>query len=117
LLQSLGGTLTPLALVSVGLQLRLESLRCNIRPLATGLVFKLLLGPAVIAIVYVEWLHVQGQTIRITLFESAMGPMIGGAIVAIQNGLNPTLISLMVAIGIALSFLTLPAWWYVLQAI
>jgi predicted permease len=116
-LQSLGSTLTPLALVSVGLQLHLEDIRGNIDALATGLVFKLLVGPALVALIYVWWLHAQGQTIRITLFESAMGPMIGGAIVGIQHGLNPALITLMVAFGIALSFVTLPAWWYVLQAI
>jgi len=46
-----------------------------------------------------------------------MGPQIGGAIVAIQHDLNPTLITLMVGIGITLSFITLPAWWYVLRAI
>jgi predicted permease len=106
-LRSLGGTLTPLALVSV--------LRGNVSALATGLAFKLLIGPALLALVYVWWLHAHGQTMRITLFESAMGPQIGGAIVAIQHGLNPTLITLMVGIGITLSFATLPAWWYLLQ--
>lgn len=116
-LRSLGGTLAPLALVSVGLQLHLEDFRGNIKALAAGLAFKLLVGPALVAVAYVWWLNAHGQTIQITLFESAMGPQIGGAIVAIQHGLNPTLITLMVAIGITLSFLTLPVWWYVLQAI
>ncbi len=116
-LRSLGGTLTPLALVSVGMQLHLDQLRGNISALATGLSFKLLIGPAVLALVYVWWLHARGQTMQITLFESAMGPQIGGAIVAIQHDLNPTLITLMVGIGITLSFATLPAWWYLLQGI
>jgi hypothetical protein len=42
-----------------------------------------------------------------------MGPQIGGAIVAMQYGLSPSLITLMVGIGIgiALSFLTLPLWY------
>jgi hypothetical protein len=116
-LRSLAGTLTSLALVSVGLQLHLDEIRGNISALAAGLAFKLLIGPALMALVYVWWMHAQGRTIRVTLFESAMGPMIGGAIVAIQHGLNPTLITLMVGIGITLSFLTLPVWWYLLQAV
>jgi len=37
--------------------------------------------------------------------------------VAIQHGLNPPLITLLMGVGIALSFLTLPMWWYVLQGI
>jgi predicted permease len=70
-----------------------------------------------LGLLYVGWLHAHGEAIRITLFESAMGPMIGGAIVAMQNDLNPPLITLMVGLGITLSFLTLPGWWYLLGAV
>jgi malate permease and related proteins len=111
----LAATLAPLALVSVGLQLRLDDLNGNRYPLALGLGFKLLVAPLVIALLYVGLLRATGEVIRVTLFESAMGPMIGGAIVAIQHGLNPPLITLMVGVGITLSFVTLPAWWYGLQ--
>jgi GTP-binding GTPase Middle Region len=38
-------------------------------------------------------------------------------IVAIEHKLDPPLVTLMVGIGIPLSFLTLPLWWYVLQGI
>jgi len=46
-----------------------------------------------------------------------MGPQIGGAIVAMQYGLNPALITLMVGVGIALSFLTLPLWYLAMAAV
>ncbi len=114
-LRRLGDTLSPLALVSVGLQLRLNQLRGNSSPLALGLSFKLLLAPLLLAILYIGVLRATGEVVRVTLFEAAMGPQIGGAIVAIQHGLNPPLITLMVGIGITLSFLTLPVWWYALQ--
>jgi hypothetical protein len=55
------------------------------------------------------------EVTRVTLFEAAMGPQIGGAIVAAQHGLNPPLVSLMVGVGISLSFLTLPLWSYALH--
>jgi hypothetical protein len=116
-LSRLGETLVPLALVSVGFQLRLDQLDGIKVPLAIGLAFKLLLGPLVLALVYVEMLRATGNVIQITLFESAMGPQIGASIVAIQHGLNPPLITLLVGIGITLSFLTLPIWWYVLQGV
>jgi hypothetical protein len=106
-----------LALVSVGLQLRLDQLQGNRSPLMLGLSFKLLLAPLLLAILYIGVMRVSGEEIRITLFEAAMGPQIGGAIVAIQHGLNPALITLMVGIGIMLSFVTLPAWWYALQTL
>lgn len=107
----LGDTLAPLALVSVGLQLRLDQLSGNRAPLGLGLGFKLVLGPLLIALVYFGALSWNGEVSRVTIFEAAMGPQIGGAIVAMQYGLSPSLITLMVGVGIALSFLTLPLWY------
>jgi malate permease and related proteins len=114
-LKRLGDTLAPLALVSVGLQLRFDQTRGIESALATGLGFKLLLAPAVLAVLYSSVLGQTEEITRVTLFEAAMGPQIGGAIVAIQHGLNPPLVSLMVGLGISLSFLTLPLWSYVLH--
>jgi hypothetical protein len=110
-LHRLGDTLAPLALVSVGLQLRLDQLSGNRVPLGLGLGFKLVLGPLLIALVYFGALSWEGETSRVTIFEAAMGPQIGGAIVAMQYGLSPSLITLMVGVGIVLSFLTLPLWY------
>jgi hypothetical protein len=117
ILARLGGTLAPLALVSVGLQLRLDGLRARLRPLAVGLSLKLLVAPLVLAILYLGVLRATGITMRVTLFEAAMGPMIGGAIVATQHGLDPPLVSLMVGIGTLAAFATLPMWWYLLQTV
>jgi malate permease and related proteins len=115
-LRRLGDT-PPLALVSVGLQLRLDQLSGIRVPLSIGIAFKLLVGPALVMLVYVGLLRAAGNVVQITLFESAMGPMIGASIVAIQHGLNPPLITLLVGFGITASFLSLPLWWYVLQGV
>jgi predicted permease len=109
-LKRLGDTLAPLALVSVGLQLRFDQTRGIKTALALGLAFKLLLAPAVLALLYFSFARTGDDVARVTLFEAAMGPQIGGAIVAIQHGLNPPLVSLMVGVGITLSFITLPLW-------
>ena len=69
ILSRLGATLAPLALVSVGLQLRLDALRGNRAPLALGLGFKLLGAPALLALVYLGLLHARSIDMRITLFE------------------------------------------------
>ena len=68
-----------------------------------------------LALLYSGILGRTEEITRVTLFEAAMGPQIGGAIVAIQHGLNPPLVSLMVGLGISLSFLLLPLWAYVLH--
>ena len=84
--------------------------------MACGLGIKLLLAPLVLAVIYVKLLGATGTVAHVTLFEAAMGPQIGGAIVATQYGLDPPLVTLMVGIGSVVAFLTLPIWWYALQA-
>jgi predicted permease len=116
-LGKLGGTLAPLALVSVGYQLRLAELRGRFAALSAGLAFKLVMGPALIMALFTGALGASGQTIEVTIFEAAMAPQIGASIVALEHKLEPPLVTLMVGIGIPLSFLTLPLWWYVLQGV
>lgn len=115
LLKRLGDTLAPLALLSVGLQLRLGHVAEHKRNLALGLVFKLVLAPLAIYLLYVQLLGAHGQTIQVTVFEAAMPPMITAAIVASEHDLDPPLVNLMVAVGLILSFFTLSAWWWVLR--
>jgi predicted permease len=117
LLKRLGGTLIPLALVSVGYQLRLSAVRGKTTALATGLLFKLVLAPALILIFFAGLSGVEGQAMRVTIFEAAMPPMIGASIVAMNHELDPPLLTLMIGVGIPLSFLTLPAWWYLLTLV
>jgi malate permease and related proteins len=109
-LDRLGATLTPVALISVGCQLRLGWMRDTWRPLSVGLLYKLVLGPAIVAALLILGLHAGGTMIQVTVFEAAMGPMIGGSIVAMENDLDPRLVSLMVGLGIPLSLLTAAAW-------
>jgi predicted permease len=115
LLRRLGGTLVPLALASVGYQIQWKSMRSKLREVGIGLAFKLALGPALVALVLVGIFAARGETIQITIFEAAMAPQIGAAIVALDHDLDPQLVTLMVGIGTPLSFLTLPLWWQLLQ--
>lgn len=117
LLKRLGDTLAPLALVSVGLQLRLGHIAEHKRNLVLGLAFKLLLAPLAIYLLYVQLFGAHGQVIQVTLFEAAMPPMITAAIVASEHELDPPLANLMVAIGLILSFITLSVWWWLLRGV
>lgn len=117
LLKRLGDTLAPLALLSVGLQLRLGHLAEHRRNLALGLGFKLILAPLAVFLFYVPLLGAHGQAIQVTLFEAAMPPMITAAIVASEHELDPELSTLMVAVGLILSFFTLSGWWWLLQGV
>lgn len=103
-------TLVPLALISVGGALSFDAARLKRerRPLAWGLLYKLALAPALMAAFLVAAGHARGEAARITVLESAMGPMITGAIVAEEYGLDAELCSLMVSVGVPLCLVTVP---------
>jgi predicted permease len=110
ILEKLGSTLTPLALFSVGFQLHFGGLKAVVNPLASGLAYKLLLGPAIIYLLYVTLLGATGTVVQVTIFEAAMAPMITAGIIAIDHDLKPQLVGMLVGIGIPLSFVTLYFW-------
>ena len=104
-----------IALVSVGYQLQLSQVRGKVAALTVGLVFKLALAPALILLLFAGLLGAGGQTLRVTVLQAAMAPIIGASIVAIDHELNRRCSPLMVGVGIPLSFLTLPVWWRLLS--
>jgi malate permease and related proteins len=110
LLQSLGSALTPLALVSVGLQLTLARQHFPPTAFSVGLIYKLLLAPALIWLLYVKLAGQSGLGIDVSILEAAMAPMITPSIIAMENNLNPPLASLFVGIGIPISLLTVYGW-------
>ena len=115
ILQKLGSTLTPLALVSVGFQLQFGGIRQVLKPLATGLAYKLLFGPALIFLLYSVIIGATGSVVQVTIFEAAMPPMITAGIIAIDHDLRPQLVGMLVGIGIPLSFITLHLWHLLLK--
>ena len=111
-LQRIGDTLAPLALLSVGLQLRFDALREHRWLLGLGLGYKLLVCPALVLLVLLAGPQGDGSQMarHVSVIEAAMPPMIGAAIVAAQANLAPQLVSMMIGIGIPLGLATVPAW-------
>jgi predicted permease len=117
LLVRVGDMVAPLALLSVGCQLRIGAVIANAGKLGLGLAFKLVLAPLAMTALLCGLLGLEGEATQITLFETAMPPMIGGAVVAMEHKLDPPLTTLMVGIGIPAAFVTLPLWHAVLASI
>lgn len=112
--QKLGSTVTPIALVAVGLQLKIERYSKHWKFLGLGLFFKLIITPAFFYILYKTILGGKGVVIDVSIMESAMAPMITAAILASTYGLKPKLSNMMIGFGIPLSFLTLAFWYLIL---
>ncbi len=113
--EKLGATTVPLALVSVGSQLKWQKLDHDAKPLFWGLLFKLILFPAFIFVLYFLILKQRGEMIEIAFLESAMGPMVTAAIIASAHRLEPKLCNLILGVGIPLSFVTLTFWYLVMK--
>lgn len=116
-LLKIGSLVTPLALLSVGLQLTFDRKSQHWKFLRLGLFFKLLLIPLVIFVLYVFIFNQHSEVIKITIMETAMAPMITGAILASTYGLKPKLSSMMIGFGIPISFVTLAFWYFILSFI
>ncbi len=114
-LKNLGATLTPIALVSIGLQLRFSGIREMLRPLAFGLFCKLVLAPALIYFLYVTATGGKGLLVQVSILQAAMPPMITGAIIASEYGLNARLSTLLAGVGVVVSAVTLTIWYLVVQ--
>lgn len=110
----LARTITPVAMVSVGLQLKIEMRSSHWGFLGLGLFFKLIFAPMLIWIIYRIVFNQVGQEMKICVLEAAMAPMVTAVIVASAYGLKPKFSSLMLSIGIPLSLATVLIWNYFL---
>ena len=114
-LMKLGATTVPLALVSVGSQMQWKKIEKKEGfHLFIGLLFKLVLLPLLILVIYKYIFHQSGDVIDICILEAAMAPMITAAIIASAHDLEPKFCNLMVAVGIPISILTVEIWHLIL---
>lgn len=111
----LGNTVTPVALVAVGMQLKIDVKSKHWGFLALGLFFKLFIMPAFFYILYKLLLKGNSIATDVSIMEAAMAPMITASILASSHGLKPRLSGMMVGVGIPLSFATLAFWYWVLS--
>lgn len=116
-LQKIGSVMTPLAMLSVGLQLHFDKKSKHWKFLKLGLFYKLIFAPALIYLLYVVVFDQHSKMIQVSIMEAAMAPMISSSIIAASHGLKPRLCSMMIGFGIPLSFVTLIFWYFVASCI
>lgn len=112
----LSRTLTPVALLSIGLYLKPKLDKHHIFPLAIGLGIKLILAPLIL-LIFINIFYSVDFISKVTVFESAMGPMVSSSMLAIMAGLERRFVASMLGYGIVISFITLPLWHIALRGI
>jgi predicted permease len=114
LLEKLVATMSPMALFSIGLQLKFGAIKQEWKLISTGLLYKLLLAPClVLALAFL--LSANGNLAKISVFEAAMSSHITASLFTAQSGLNPRYCSLVVGVGIVAGFITATGWYFLLD--
>ncbi len=109
-LDKLVATVSPMALFSIGLQLRFKDSGDSIGHIAVGLLYKLIICPLlVIALALV--FGAKGDIAQVSAVEAGMPSHITASLLASQFNLNPRLCGLMVGIGIVGALMTTPLLW------
>lgn len=104
----IAATLSPVALVAVGAQLRLPEAGAR-GPFAAGLLYKLALAPLFVW----AWMRAGGGdpfVTRVAVLEAAMPPMVTGALLAQAYGLRGELAGALLGVGVPLGILTVWGW-------
>jgi len=113
LMDKLVATLSPMALFSIGLQIKFGAIKQEWKLVTAGLSYKLLLAPALVLLLAFLF-HSTGNPARISVFEAGMSSHITASLLASQYGLNPRYCSLVVGIGIVTGFITETGWYFLL---
>ncbi len=114
-LEFLGKFMVPLAILSLGLQFKVKFKETDWKKLSAGLMYKLILAPFLIFILFYFVLHKSGELYSISVLECAMPPMITASILATEYDLDKELANVLPAFGILFSVPTLLFWKWLLS--
>lgn len=110
----LAATVGPLALFSVGLQLKFNGWRKLWSQISMSMVYKLMIAPAVVMLLALV-IGIKGDVAKISIFEAAMPTLVTSSIIAEQFKLNTKLTNLIIGISIIVGFFTAAVWYEMIE--
>lgn len=105
----LAATVSPLALFSVGLQLKFKGWQHEIRQISMALLYKLLIAPALVLAIVLA-VGMKGNIAAVSVLEAAMPALVTSSIIAEQYRLNTRLINLIIGVSIIVGLFTTAFW-------
>lgn len=112
----LAATVSPLALFSVGLQLKFNGWRKLVPQMSVSMIYKLILAPA-ITLGLALLIGIKGDIAKITIFEAAMPAVLTSSIIAEQFRLNTKLTNLTIGFSILAGLVTSALWYHLIGRI
>jgi predicted permease len=110
LLEMLAATLSPMALFSIGMQLRLSGLRGELKHLVAAVGYKLIIAPLIVVLAALA-LDVSGNQAKVSTMQASMPTHVTISLLTAEYGQNPNFCTLMVGVSILLSFATSSLWY------
>lgn len=114
LFDKLAATVGPLALFSMGLQLKFSGWQKNLKYISVVLLYKLLIAPLLVLSIALI-LQMRGTVVQTSIFEAAMPTVLTAGVIADEYHLNPTLSNQIIGIGIIISFATTAMWYCIIH--
>ena len=109
----LAGTVAPLALFSIGLQLKFNGWRKLIPQISVAMLYKLIFAPLFVLLAALAF-GISKDIAKITIFEAAMPTLVTSSIIAEQFKLNTKLTNLTIGMSIIIGFLTTAIWYQII---
>jgi len=114
ILKVIASTLTPVALIVIGLYLNLKIEFAHKVPFTLALLIKLIIIPFIV-LIFFALLELDSLSAKVSIFESAMAPMVSSSMLAIMYNIEKRLIASILGYGIIFSFATLPLFYTVIK--
>ena len=114
LFDKLAATVSPLALFSVGLQLKFSGWKKLLPQISFSMLYKLLIAPLLVfgaALLF----GVKGDIAKISIFEAAMPTVVSSSIIAEQFRLNTKLMNLIIGMSIVVGLATTAIWYEIIN--
>jgi hypothetical protein len=113
---AIAATTAPLALFSVGMQLKFEGWTQDASVVSSVLLYKLVLAP-LLTLGAILLLRLRGPAVEVSLFQMGMPSLLSAAVIANECNLNPPLVNRIVGIGIVAGLATTGLWFFVIKAL
>ena len=110
----LAGTVAPLALFSIGLQLKFNGWKKLLPQISVSMLYKLIIAPLLVLLGALAF-GIKGDIAKITIFEAAMPTLVTSSIIAEQFKLNTKLTNLTIGISIIIGFATTSMWYEIIN--
>lgn len=106
----MAGTVGPLALFSVGLQIKFKGWLGQLKYISAAVLYKLMIAPALVLLIALA-LGQRGITTQVSILEASMPTLLTAGVVADEYHNDPDLSNLIIGISIVLCFITTIFWW------